>query len=194
MNAFTVLGNRARQQGLFGQSMLVRKEDYLAVGGHEAVKGRILENLFLASKFREKGIATACRVGRGAISMRMFPDGLSGLARGWGKAFASGAEATPLAVLVPISFWLSGAAAVPVLALLAPFVEGLGAGPVAALYAAFVGQLFWLVRGIGSFSPVVAVLFPVPLAFYFAVFFYSALKARRGRTTSWRGRDVLDGR
>jgi 4,4'-diaponeurosporenoate glycosyltransferase len=194
MNAFTPLGGRARKQGLFGQSMLVRKEDYLAAGGHEAVKGRILENLFLARKFREKGIPTACRVGRGAISMRMFPEGLAGLSRGWGKAFASGAAATPAAALVPISLWLTGAATVPVLALLAPFVEGLGAGPVAALYAAFAGQLYWLLRGIGSFSPGAAVLFPVPLAFYFAVFFRSELKALLGRTTSWRGRDVVDGR
>jgi 4,4'-diaponeurosporenoate glycosyltransferase len=194
VNAFTALGKRARQQGLFGQSMLVRKEVYLAAGGHEAVKGRILENFFLARKFREKGIATACRVGRGAISMRMFPDGPAGLARGWGKAFASGAAATPPAALVPISIWLTGAATVAVVALLAPLVEGIGPVQVAALYSVFAGQLFWLLRRIGSFSPAAAVLFPVPLAFYFAVFFHSALKARRGWKTRWRGRDVVDGR
>ena len=192
MNAFTVLGKRARRQGLFGQSMLVRKEVYLAAGGHEAVKGRILENFFLARKFREKGIATACWVGRGAISMRMFPGGPISLAGGWSKAFASGAAETPPAALVPISIWLTGVATVPVLALLAPLVQGIGPVPVAALHAAFAGQIFWLLSRIGSFSPLTAVLFPVPLAFYFAVFFHSTLKAWRGRTTSWRGRDVVD--
>ncbi|MBN1420293.1 MAG: glycosyltransferase, partial [Planctomycetes bacterium] len=190
MNAFTALGPRTRGQGLFGQSLLVRKEDYRAAGGHEAVKGHILENLFLARRFVEKGIVTYVRVGRGTLSMRMFPEGPAALIRGWTKAFASGSRATPLAVLAPIAAWLSGAATLPCLA---PFIPVMGYGVAAAtFYLAYAAQIGWQLRRVGSYSPLVALLYPVPLFFYFAVFFRSAMKARSGQATDWRGRDVLD--
>jgi 4,4'-diaponeurosporenoate glycosyltransferase len=191
MNAFTPLGTHAGRQGLFGQSMLVAKGDYRAAGGHEAVRGRILENLFLARRFGEKGIVPRCRVGRGTLSMRMFPEGPASVARGWGKAFASGAGATPLAAIIPFSIWLSGAATVP---LLAPL--GATAGhriAIAAVYLAYAGQIAWQLRRVGSYSSLAGLLYPIPLAFYFAVFFGFLVKARRGRTARWRGRDVVDG-
>ena len=41
--------------GLFGQMLLVDQESYRRVGGHEAVRGRILEHASLAARFRAAG-------------------------------------------------------------------------------------------------------------------------------------------
>jgi 4,4'-diaponeurosporenoate glycosyltransferase len=48
--------------GLFGQMLLVDRESYRRVGGHETVKGRIPENVFLAGNFRPPG--SRCEAGR----------------------------------------------------------------------------------------------------------------------------------
>ena len=41
--AFTILGDHLAPRGLLGQFMLIERTAYQRVGGHEAVKGRILE-------------------------------------------------------------------------------------------------------------------------------------------------------
>ena len=51
--------------GLFGQMLLVDRESYRRVGGHEAVQGRILENFWLAGQFRAAGIPVRSAMGRG---------------------------------------------------------------------------------------------------------------------------------
>jgi len=192
MNAFTPLGTRARRQGMFGQAMLVRREDYLAAGGHGAVKGRILENLFLAREFRAKGIATACRAGRGAISMRMFPRGRRRSRAAGGRRSRRGRRRRRRRLSSPSRSGSRRGDGVrpPRLVAARGGARGRRGGPLRA----FAAQVFWFLRRIGSYSPMVAVLFPVPLIFYFAVFGQSALKARLGKATSWRGRDVVDGR
>jgi hypothetical protein len=79
-------------RGLFGQMLLVDRENYLRVGGHKGVKGRILENCLLAEQFRAAGIPARSVTGRGVISFRMYPDGLRELIVGWTKGLASGGE------------------------------------------------------------------------------------------------------
>jgi 4,4'-diaponeurosporenoate glycosyltransferase len=63
-------------RGLFGQMLLVDRASYRRVGGHESVKGRILENFQLAEQFRAAGIPVRSECGRGVFSFRMYPNGL----------------------------------------------------------------------------------------------------------------------
>ena len=74
--------------GLFGQMLLVDRESYRRVGGHETVRGRILENFWLAGQFRAAGIPVRSATGRGVFSFRMYPNGLRELIEGWTKGFA----------------------------------------------------------------------------------------------------------
>ena len=53
--------------GLFGQMLLVDRESYRRVGGHETVKGRILENFLLAGQFRAAGIPVRSVTGPGRV-------------------------------------------------------------------------------------------------------------------------------
>ncbi|MEK1830764.1 hypothetical protein AAAC51_22165 [Priestia megaterium] len=43
----------------------------------------------------------------GALSMRMYPNGMKSLIRGWSKSFASGAGKTEAIYLFLVSLWLT---------------------------------------------------------------------------------------
>jgi len=174
MTAGTVPG------GLFGQMLLVDRESYRQVGGHEAVKGRILENVYLASLFRDAGIPVWSITGRGMIALRMYPGGWRELVEGWTKGFASGAGQTPRGKLAGLVCWMIGLM-LPVVLL--PFT--VWALPVYALGAA---QVAWVSRRVGAFRWYAAVLYPVPLVFFFVVFARSAL--RSGKQVTWKGREI----
>ncbi|HEY9173835.1 MAG TPA: glycosyltransferase, partial [Verrucomicrobiae bacterium] len=123
--------------GLFGQMLLVDREGYRRVGGHEAVKGRTLENFFLAQQFRAAGIPTRSVTGRGVFSFRMYPGGLRELIEGWTKGFAAGAGQTPRGVLVLVVAWMIGLMLAPIGWLVTG--DGLAWGTTYLLCAAQVG-------------------------------------------------------
>ena len=162
--------------GLFGQTLLVDRAGYEAAGGHREVKGRVLENLRLAAFYRAAGVPVASRPGRGMVSFRMYPEGLASLVEGWTKGFASGAAETPRAAVLLVALWISGL----MVALIAlPWTP--------LLYPAYALQFALMLRKVGSFSPLAALLYPLPLFFYFAVF--SRSLRRSGKQVTWKGRE-----
>jgi 4,4'-diaponeurosporenoate glycosyltransferase len=169
--------------GLFGQMLLVDRESYRRVGGHETVKGRILENVFLAGQFQAAGTPVRSGTGRGVFSFRMYPHGLRELIAGWTKGFAAGAGRTPRGTLFLIVVWMIGLMLAP----LGWLVTGdwLRWGAAYLLCAAQVG---WFSRSVGAFRWTSALLYPVPLIFFFVVFTGSA--ARSGKPVSWKGREI----
>ncbi len=172
--------------GLFGQMLLVDRESYRRVGGHEAVKGRILENCFLAQQFHAAGIPARSVTGRGVISFRMYPGGLRELIVGWTKGFASGAGQTPRGVLLLVVAWMIGLMFAPVGWLMTGDSWNWGAA-----YLLCAVQVGWVGRQIGAFRWWTALLYPVPLVFFFIVFARSARQA--GKQVSWKGRTIHAG-
>jgi len=170
-------------QGLFGQMLLVDRESYRRVGGHEAVKGRILENFWLAEQFRGAGIAVRSISGRGVISFRMYPGGLGELIAGWTKGFAAGAGQTPRGTLFLVVVWMIGLMFAPLGWVMTG--DWLRWG---AMYLLCVAQVAWFGRLVGAFRWFTALLYPVPLIFFFLVFAWSA--ARSGKPVSWKGREI----
>lgn len=169
--------------GLFGQMLLVDRRSYRGAGGHAAVKERILENAHLAAAFRAAGTPVRSIPGRGALRFRMYPGGLRELVEGWTKGFASGAGRTPGPVLALIVGWMVGLMLVP--------MGWLFFGPASlwgAVYLFAAAQVFGAARLVGTFHPVAALLYPVPLLFFFALFAWSA--SRSGRQVRWKGRDI----
>lgn len=169
--------------GLFGQMLLVDRESYRRVGGHETVKGRTLENFFLAEQFRVAGIPVRSATGRGVLSFRMYPNGLRELVAGWTKGFAAGAGQTPRGVLLLVIAWMIGLMLAPIGWLVTG--DWLRWGGMYLLCAAQVG---WFGRQIGAFRWVTALLHPLPLIFFFIVFARSAL--RSGKQVTWKGRAI----
>ncbi len=166
--------------GLFGQCLLISAKDYQKSGGHKAVKGEVLENLKLRDHLIEKGIAVRSIPGRGIINFRMYPQGPTQLIEGWTKGFASGAGSTPPHTMLLMILWMVG--------LMSAFLSlAIDFSPVWLLiYLAFAIQLAVLSRKVGAFSPLSAVIYPLPLLCFFCIFSRSAIKG--GKQVTWKGR------
>ena len=169
--------------GLFGQMLLVDRNSYWRVGGHQSVREKILENYFLSEKFRGAGLPTHSITGRGIFSFRMYPGGLRELIQGWLKGFAAGAGKTPPMVLILVSLWMSGLAMAPLGWAISGDYFRWG-----AVYLLCAIQVRCLSRFIGTFRWYSALLYPVPLMFFFVVFACSVLKS--GKTVYWKGRNI----
>lgn len=187
--AFTVFGRKCQPCGLFGPFLMVGRSAYQAIGGHEVVKGRILENFFMAPLFAKAGFPLRCYGGRGVVTMRMYPGGLNELTEGWSKAFATGAAQTPLPLLLAISAWITGGVAA--VGLLVQLLAG-GENPAPALvaYGLYAAQIYSMLAGIGSFRWFVAAAFPFFLVFYLAVFIRSVVSVRLSKEVTWKGRRI----
>jgi 4,4'-diaponeurosporenoate glycosyltransferase len=183
--AFSLAGDHLQPRGLLGQFLLIERAAYEKVGGHEAVKGRILENFWLAEKLRALGVSLRCRSGDGVFAFRMYPHGWREMIEGWTKGFASGAGQTPLPILLLVILWMIG--------LMLPLV-GLAftSEPLQwlAVYLLGVMQVGWMLGRVGSFSWLTALFYPAPLIFYFVVFTRSLRRARGKQAVTWKGREI----
>jgi len=169
--------------GLFGQMLLVDQESYRHAGGHAAVRGRILENFRFAKQLLATGTAVRSVAGKGVLSFRMYPAGMGDLVAGWTKGFASGSGQTPRGTLLLIVAWMIGLMAAPIGLLLAG--EPVWWGLIYLLYAA---QVTCFGRRVGAFRWYTALLYPLPLVFFFSVFARSAI--RPGKKVTWKGREI----
>lgn len=191
MNVFTPWGELIPSAGLFGPCLLCRREDYFAVGGHEAIRGDVMEDLALGESFRKGGLPLHCFGGRDVISFRMYPAGFGQLIEGWTKNFGKAASSTHPLVFGMIIAWISGGFSTLIL-LLYGIRDGspvwITAGVIAYLIYAL--QMFWLARQVGNFHPLLLILFPVLLLFFMLLFMRSLYQTKVLHTVSWRGRQV----
>jgi 4,4'-diaponeurosporenoate glycosyltransferase len=171
-----------RPTGAFGPCLVIDRATYERSGGHgaERVRGAVLDDVQLARAVQDAGGEVRLFLGRHVgMTFRMYPDGLRRLTEGWTKNFAGGAAGTRPLTLVLVVLWLSGA--------IAAVVEP---GPAAGLYVAYAVQLAVQLRRVGRFSPLTAALYPIPLAFFVAVFLRSLVRTFVRREVTWRGRTI----
>lgn len=172
---------------LFGQSLLISKETYFAAGGHAAVCGVVLENLRWAGRLRDFGARIVCAGGKDTLHMRMFPDGFRHMSESWAKAFLQGAGDSGGAVLALSIAWIS---ALWSTALLLVTPHDYGRAGLALVYSLFALQIAWVARQLGAYRFFTCALYPLPLAYFCAVFGYAAARRALGRKAMWRGREV----
>lgn len=172
---------------LFGQCLLISRDLYDACGGHWAVRGRILENLAMADRIELVGGRCVCLGGHGTIHVRMFPEGFAQLCESWAKAFADGAAASDSVVLTLAIVWLSALCTV---FLLLCFSIGPWRAYAAILYVVAALQVLWLARQVGTFTFVSALLYPIPLLFFFGLFSRALSSRIFRRRVMWRGRRI----
>jgi 4,4'-diaponeurosporenoate glycosyltransferase len=193
VDAFTPLGARRRPSGAFGPCLVTTRAAYEAVGGHASVASAVLDDVELAKRYQRSGRRVVCLGGRGTLAFRMYPHGIGQLVEGWSKNVAGGAAATRrttallvvawVSVLIQAAWWLARFA----LTGSGPGGSGWFAG---AVYLAAVAQLVWMLRRVGTFGTVTALLFPVPLVFFLAVFTRSAFLTVVRRKVAWKGREL----
>ena len=190
VDAFSPLPGR-RPAGAFGPCLACARDDYLAVGGHRAVAGEVVEDVALSRRFARAGLPVTCLAGRGTIDFRMYGGGLRQLVEGWSKNFAAGAgSARPLTLLLVVA-WVSGCIGAAWYAAAALAGRGpVPLGPALVAYAAYAAQVWWMLRRIGRFRWWAAAAYVVPLAFFVAVFARSLFLTHVRREVTWRGRAV----
>lgn len=179
-----------------GQFLMIRREAYLELGGHGAVREKVAEDLALAQLFFGRGKRTTLIAGLDQLSTRMYRS-LAEVVEGWMKNVYAGAlDAVPAwggegasRLFVPILLVL------PVLIVLAPpltlaLASFVHLSDAVVLWAAICtgAELMWWGVLYGLFlriSPAYALLFPLGAAVVLYIVVGAVL---RGRVVVWKGR------
>jgi len=189
--AFTVLGRRIKPIGLFGQVVVMRRQYYLDSGGHDQVKGEILEDLAFGSELQKKGVEIHCLGGKSTVSFRMYPNGIRELINGWSKGFAMGAAKTSIPLLILIVAWISGSIGTTrSLIEIIIATNNIQIAFYGSLYILYAAQIYWMLVRIGNFKFYTALFYPVPMAFFVVVFAYSFVRTFLVRSVKWKGREI----
>jgi len=188
MGPFTVMGRRISPVGLFGPCIVMRKVYYLESGGHIAVKGEVVEDLALGERLKKHNLPMHCYGGQGTISFRMYPNGIRELVDGWSKGFATGARMARISLLVATIAWVGSGISATISAIGA--VWSMHSTAIiwwTLAYLAYAIQVQWMASRVGTFKLYTALLFPVSLLFFVAVFFRSVFLISIKRRVRWKG-------
>ena len=169
-----------------GQYTLVRRSAYDRVGGHRSVRSAVLEDVALARRFRDAGLALRVAWAPDLLSTRMYRDRhemFEGLLKNvHGARFSATRLVGFLAGLVGF-FWL------PLLVLPLGLLWGI---PLLAIWGAFLWfALFLKHAGFArSFreSASYGLAFPIAVGYYLVLVSTSLARGLRGRPLAWKGR------
>lgn len=177
-----------------GQFMIFTRDAYDEIGGHEAVRGRVAEDLALAQLLFERGKRTMVALGLKQLSTRMYGS-LSEIVRGWMKnVYAGGLDAAPFGTvgraLLPLALLaLPCAMLAPVLVLLLAAFGLVSSGALLwATTCTFITLIWWAFSYMfaARLSPGYAFAFPLGAA----VVIYIVVRAvSRGTRVEWKGRE-----
>ncbi len=176
--------------GLSGPLIATSVADYERVGGHESVRGEVIEDVALGQRYRRAGLPVSVLLGGATVGYRMYPEGLRQLVEGWSKNLASGAGAVPRWRTALTVAWVTalGSAAVDVVGAVIAGSRPVGAAVV--LYAACCAQVAVLGHRLGTFGVATAVVYPIPLAAFVGLFLRSTWRTFVHRSVVWRGRTL----
>lgn len=176
----------------FGPAMATRRDDYERVGGHNAVAGYVVEDWFIAHLYESAGLPASAYIGHGQLNYRMYPGGIRDLVNGFDKNFATAAGQVSWVRMFAVLLWLSAlfwaAWCLPASLFGWPLVGDSSLAYNLILYLAFAIQLAVIVWPVGSFG-LIALLFPIPVAFFIVVFVLAILNLERGQI-EWKGRKI----
>jgi chlorobactene glucosyltransferase len=88
-----------------GQYLIVKREAYESVGGHEAIRGTLSEDVAIARKMKLAGFKTRLGWGDTWATVRMY-EGFGAIFRGWSRNFYVGSLGKPWRILGLIAFLL----------------------------------------------------------------------------------------
>jgi chlorobactene glucosyltransferase len=194
--------NDPKRQAAFanGQYILIRRSAYEAVGGYEAVRTKIVEDIALAREVKGRGHRLLNAVGQDIFTTRMY-DSLRAMWKGWTRIFygAFGGVGrmvgvlflTFLFTLAPFAVLAAAAAAVAAGAQgwWAWTVFGVAAGTVLAIFVTM-RRLFIAGRG----NPWYLTLYPVAVVLVMAFEAGALARALGFGAVTWRGTTYKGGR
>jgi chlorobactene glucosyltransferase len=175
-----------------GQFLLVRREAYLRIGGHEAIRSYVLEDIALARKFRAAGARLRLAHAPELATTRMYRDRaemFEGLLKNVHGSEFSGPRVVGFMVGL-IGLYLLPLLVLP-LGLLADSLPLVGMG--AFLWVALFGKHVGFARGVGA-PAAYGLLYPLAVAYYLVLLSTSLARGVRRKPVTWKGRtyDLLE--
>lgn len=175
-----------------GQFVLIRRDAYQAIGGHEALRGEVVEDQRLAQRLVAAGRRMFAAHAHDIMDTRMYRS-LDGIVEGWSKNLALGSRAAAPSWIAPAVPWLIAlyvltAWVLPPLLVVAGTVSPLVTGGLLAwaIMATVFSLLFWVVLLLWMrVPPVYAVGYPAGAVVAAGLFVRSAI---RGSRVAWKGR------
>ena len=161
-----------RATNAFGPVLALERSTYLEKDGHRSVRTMHTEDIGLARRIGQSEVYS----GRPDLAFRMYPKGLSDVIAGWTRSLATGA--------LSVRWWLAIAIGLWVWTLAAGWMAGWWMYPLCAL------QVGILARRAGSFSPVMAALYPLALTVFVLVLARSMFAVILKRQVTWKQRRV----
>jgi 4,4'-diaponeurosporenoate glycosyltransferase len=191
MGTFTIMGDHIKPLGLFGPCIVIKRKDYLKVGGHEVVKGEVVEDLAIGNRLKKWRVPIYCYGGKSTISFRMYPNGIKELIDGWSKGFAKGAVKTYIPILIVIIAWVGGAISATIYVFEAILSMNIFSILVWSLaYMGYVTQIYWMLFRLGTFKFYTALFYPICLLFFLSIFMYSIFIVFIRKTVKWKGTTI----
>jgi hypothetical protein len=86
-----------------GQFLLVKRKSYDAVGGHEAIRGTLSEDVAIARQMKAAGYKVKIGWGDEVATVRMY-EGFKSIFRGWSRNFYVGSLGKPWRILGLLGF------------------------------------------------------------------------------------------
>lgn len=189
MNVFTPFQKQLEPAGAFGPVLMVNREEYFSVGGHQKIREAVMDDLELGQLYLNEGYLVRCMGGKGSISFRMYPEGLKQLIQGWTKSFGLAAGKTHPAITFGIGLWILSLIIgflFPVMALFHQSYSLILIGMF--FYFLNVTQCFFHFSRVGEFSWQTSLIYPVYLFFFLSIFLWALIKVHVFGEVEWRGR------
>lgn len=170
-----------------GAFMLMSRDAYQRLGGHEAVKATLNEDMHFARRAKQVGVRLRVIRGGDLFSVRMYT-GLGQIWRGWSRIFYGSFGTFPR--LLASALVLVVASMSPYLTLIASPLTGSAAGPIGiAALAAIAAQqsVLWRFYPICGVRAPWAMTYPIGTTLVTAMVLNAMTKLGGLTKTSWRG-------
>jgi chlorobactene glucosyltransferase len=171
-----------------GQYILVSRVAYDAIGGHEAVRAEIAEDLELARRFKRDGRFRICLAGAGGLVRTRMYVSFAQIWRGFVKNFAIGARGRPFGAIAGTALLACVSPISPIVALVAVLQRQWPAVAVLVLSGAAIIAVAEFGMRRARFRPGSGLALPLGLVVTLAIFATSLYCTSVGRGVEWRGR------
>lgn len=189
IGSFGAFGNFHKFAGFFGPCLLVEKETYLKMNGHESVKAEILENWSFGVRAKEMGIPAMVISGKGAVDYRMYPEGYKSLRDGWSKAFVEGMQAVDSFIMIGVVAWMS-VGIITFSHLILGLVGETNLLWAVTYYLIYAVSYHRMVSMVGKFRFTASLMYPIILFHFYYILLRSFIMKKRGQAILWKGRGV----
>lgn len=179
------------RKGLYGSCIVIPREDYEAIGGHQRVKSEIVEDMCLGMTLGEAGISVTNFLGKDFVSFRMYPDGIKSELEGFAKSAALSIGNISKGTIFFIVLWILGL-------FISEMVIFLFATewfiPLAVGYILYIFQIFYMNKYTGNFGLTVPIFHFLSFIFFIIMLVYSTYQSSVRKAVIWKGRTIQVGR